>query len=448
VFFARACDTAKFNFIFDRYEDIDGNLPPGTGGWDDPRPEPRPLQPGGVDNESMAEAMLVSGLTGAVGYVGAHSGIHEAGIPISQKFFASWDAGYHRMGDMWNQAVAGFADDHLYSGHWMGTSPYQSHHIHKFLLFGDPSLRVGGIPEEDLADLYNGETNPDELQAGIQTLLSREAPDFRGLSYPRYTRGEAVSLTGETQGHGLVRLYEGRQLLSEVRADDSGRFRMELPRLEEGNHTLTLALEGLDRPGGEETLRIGVYHAAPEARNVAVCDVCGPRDVLVTGETQYDGTTVELLEDGRTVGIVNSRHGGRFEIRTSSVLDDGEHGFILRLRDAAGNVTELPGTIPVTIACQGDGCAPACDDGLTDCAGACVDLSSDDANCGACAIACDDGQSCQDGACRDDCGDDCGTDPDIAPEPSSGCSTTSPASGAWLIPLLALVLLGLRPRRN
>ena len=42
---------------------------------------------------------------------------------------------------------------------------------------------------------------------------------------------------------------------------------------------------------------------------------------------------------------------------------------------------------------------PACDTGMTDCAGLCVNVTLDPNNCGGCGIRCNEGQSCQGGMC-------------------------------------------------
>lgn len=48
---------------------------------------------------------------------------------------------------------------------------------------------------------------------------------------------------------------------------------------------------------------------------------------------------------------------------------------------------------------EGDVCGPTCTGGQTTCNGVCVDLSSNDENCGACNFACSTGLSCVAGAC-------------------------------------------------
>ena len=52
---------------------------------------------------------------------------------------------------------------------------------------------------------------------------------------------------------------------------------------------------------------------------------------------------------------------------------------------------------------EGGGGATGCGAGLSECAGGCVDTSSDPAHCGACGKACPGGQVCDNGGCSDSC---------------------------------------------
>ena len=49
--------------------------------------------------------------------------------------------------------------------------------------------------------------------------------------------------------------------------------------------------------------------------------------------------------------------------------------------------------------CSAGACGSTCEAGRTACAGSCVDLGTDDANCGGCGIACGARASCEDGKC-------------------------------------------------
>jgi hypothetical protein len=77
---------------------------------------------------------------------------------------------------------------------------------------------------------------------------------------------------------------------------------------------------------------------------------------------------------------------------------------------AGGCSTESSGTATGTGGAGGAGPPPAtCAPGLADCGGACVDLTTSNANCGACGQACSAGSNCVAGACE--CGNgllDCG----------------------------------------
>lgn len=52
----------------------------------------------------------------------------------------------------------------------------------------------------------------------------------------------------------------------------------------------------------------------------------------------------------------------------------------------------------------GSGCQPgSCPSGLTDCSGACADLSTDESNCGSCGFSCASGERCLSGSCALSC---------------------------------------------
>ena len=53
--------------------------------------------------------------------------------------------------------------------------------------------------------------------------------------------------------------------------------------------------------------------------------------------------------------------------------------------------------------CTSGKCALSCQSGLTDCSGSCVNLQSDSTNCGACATACKAGEVCTSGKCALSC---------------------------------------------
>jgi len=154
IFIASACDTAKFVQEWDIYQDVNGTYPPcwpdcDWEGWVDPRPEPAPLQPPSIDVESMAEVLLLTPEKGGIGFLGSHMGTNHASHPFAKLFIGSWNyEGVGHLGDMWTTAVREFVEQYLEAeyvtecGVDFGRSDLQSHHVHKFVLFGDPSLRL------------------------------------------------------------------------------------------------------------------------------------------------------------------------------------------------------------------------------------------------------------------------------------------------------------------
>ncbi len=353
VVFARACDTAKYIQEFDYYMDTGGNLPQTTApntGWEDPRPEPMAIQPSTVDVESMAEAFLVRNLSGAVGFIGSHSGVNAAAIPFAKIFFEGWDAGNRRLGDMWNYTVTRFANEYLYSNNWIGKSPFQSHHIHKFLLFGDPSLRLGGIPTSDIAGPKTGAGSPTQMRSQVRAMVASHVEPISKLDCPRSTATGDMTIKGQAQPRTGVAVYEGRRRLAGTTTDDRGNFQLKVKGLSEGVHQLSLSLTDKMRLAlGLRTLRVEVHLSKPTARNLRYPTICGPQDFVLTGETEYNGTWVELIEGKESVMADFSRHGGKFILRPAQGLATGNHHFRLRLTDAAGNETLVDKPIELTV---------------------------------------------------------------------------------------------------
>jgi len=169
IIFASACNTAQFHYS-GRYLDVDGDefnpsveCPPCCG-WTDNRcwpmnpqapdaPEPGPLQRNSTksyDVDSMAEVFLVRYDVGAVGYIGCYTGSQPAELSIDKFFHEAYllSSKPAVLGDLWNRALEEFiGNDYFIS--WVSTSSWAPqayfHHPQKIQLYGDPSLRVGGV---------------------------------------------------------------------------------------------------------------------------------------------------------------------------------------------------------------------------------------------------------------------------------------------------------------
>ena len=92
--------------------------------------------------------MLVNRSTGAVGYLGCVTG-SQYGSEIDKAFFESMFYYPNTLGGMWRLMVILYYQwypdpGYLGSPHW--SVPAKFHHPWKFHLFGDPSLRIDGVP--------------------------------------------------------------------------------------------------------------------------------------------------------------------------------------------------------------------------------------------------------------------------------------------------------------
>lgn len=146
---AIACYTGRFHTERDNYEKVMGGDWTGVTGLKPDRPQPAPVQPSNHDRDSMAEAFLVKRKSGAIAYIGAVSKFEQGGKPLGRYFTEAYKAMAKPpiLGAMWKQALTHFTDNEL-GGGVIGMGPFYAFiHVHKVMLFGDPSLRVGGVSE-------------------------------------------------------------------------------------------------------------------------------------------------------------------------------------------------------------------------------------------------------------------------------------------------------------
>ncbi len=169
VVFAAACSTAHFHYQ-GKHLDVNGKefdpsveCPPCCG-WNDSRcwpknpnavdpPVPAAIQRNATrnyDSDSLAEFFLVKRDVGAIGYIGCYTGSQPAGLTLDRHFFEAYTYSSKPaiMGDIWNRALyeyiqEDFGINPLWTSTWRSQAYY--HHAQKFQLFGDPSLRIGGI---------------------------------------------------------------------------------------------------------------------------------------------------------------------------------------------------------------------------------------------------------------------------------------------------------------
>lgn len=209
VLFATACYTGRFHFLLDYYEDVQGNLWTGGGGA---RPKPMPVQPATCDRESLAEHFLVKRNAGGIAYIGCTSKV-EAGAWLSTTkglcpyFYKHYDQGTRTLGQLWKDTMSDFVAD----VEKVGMGDYYSFiHIHKMMLFGDPSLQIGGAFNTTLcSNVYDGNGGP--LQSGsryrvncnVTVPTGQKLTANPGVSVV-FESGKKITAMDANPGNGLI----------------------------------------------------------------------------------------------------------------------------------------------------------------------------------------------------------------------------------------------------
>ena len=121
-------------------------------------PPPLTIQPEEVEG-SYAEFLLCKYPNrGAIAYYGATYATQDPSQDLGKWLFEAYTHGHKLLGDMWKEAVMNYYNQYIvglepnmnerfrdiYIWDWYPSDNYYM--IQKFVLFGDPSLRVGGIP--------------------------------------------------------------------------------------------------------------------------------------------------------------------------------------------------------------------------------------------------------------------------------------------------------------
>lgn len=155
IIFAVACQTGEFapSPPWEDYNDTNNVFhvahAPASG---EIVPAPKPIQPQNCDREARPEDWLVKRKTGAIAYVGS-AGTANPGFPdqMDKDFFEAYKLGHKTFGDMWVYVIQQYLNDRyddqgnvLASGEWERYATWNA--PVRFMPFGDPSLRVGGVP--------------------------------------------------------------------------------------------------------------------------------------------------------------------------------------------------------------------------------------------------------------------------------------------------------------
>jgi hypothetical protein len=152
IVFAAACDTAMFHYPHHPYRRRDGGEyrpSPGVPNNQRDAPEPAAIQSSYYDLDCMAEHFMVKHDVGGIAYLGGYTGLQSPSKAFVKRLFEELVArnGSATLGDIWAGGVSRYIEKDFpnierHWGNWFGAALY--HHIQKMMLFGDPSLRIGG----------------------------------------------------------------------------------------------------------------------------------------------------------------------------------------------------------------------------------------------------------------------------------------------------------------
>ncbi|HWV98372.1 MAG TPA: C25 family cysteine peptidase [Candidatus Acidoferrum sp.] len=151
VVISAGCSTAYFAPLppYDGYVDVDGKEHAGTDHgerFDAPPPPPSPYQRGRFNPTGLGEQLLKRGPNGAVAYIGCDTGSQPCALTLVEGFVTALsETKTPRLGDCWAEAIRHYFDkEHLAdlkpNDDWYPPSIFFQGM--KFMVFGDPSLRV------------------------------------------------------------------------------------------------------------------------------------------------------------------------------------------------------------------------------------------------------------------------------------------------------------------
>jgi hypothetical protein len=158
VVISAGCSTAYFAPLppYDGYVDVKGNEHTGTDHGEvfkEPPPPAAAYQRGKFNPTGLGEQMLRRGSNGAVAYIGCDTGSQPCALTLVDGFVrALAEAREPRLGDCWASAVRYYYDkEHLAdlkpNADWYPPSIFFQGM--KFMLFGDPSLRMAANRSQD-----------------------------------------------------------------------------------------------------------------------------------------------------------------------------------------------------------------------------------------------------------------------------------------------------------
>jgi Peptidase family C25 len=151
VMMSCGCSTARFATLppYEAYVDTAGAEHAGTNAgqkFTAPPPPPAPYQRGKHNPTGLGERLLRDGATGAAAYIGCNTGSQPCGLTLLEGFAKAVASSRHpRVGDCWKDAMRHYFDAQKLAtlvpddGWYPPSIFFQGM---KFMLFGDPTLRI------------------------------------------------------------------------------------------------------------------------------------------------------------------------------------------------------------------------------------------------------------------------------------------------------------------
>lgn len=287
VVFAAACDTSFFSWLprAHPYRDVNGVLHCGVangetlnpGLYPHPSlPRPAPVQSGVVscggplcttcnlDHACLGESFLFGnplGSTGAIAYLGERSGGQVTSQDLDRYFFEAYHTqGLTVLGDMWTYMIEQYFYQHdLATSHTWQRDPteWSDGHVftepQKLVLFGDPSLVVGGAFAHGLAGfVWDSNGGPwfgnrrYRVVGYVSVPTGEKLTVYQGASV-LFEDGSKISAWGTDPGEGLIlnattgmpvyflslgpdpqsaHVVHGMKILGQVRVRDGGQIKL------------------------------------------------------------------------------------------------------------------------------------------------------------------------------------------------------------------------------
>ncbi|MFH1085307.1 MAG: C25 family cysteine peptidase, partial [Chloroflexota bacterium] len=185
------------------YIDVNGVRRDYSGHSGDPRLEPErpaPLQTG-ADIESWAEYLLVKDADGGIAYVApVITNISGEAVALLEQVFRAYESGSSILGDVWLTAYRAWVPMENLNDAWM----FKNREIYQ--LFGDQSLRIGGVPRLELSGSPSPASPGQEVDYLVEGAVTLPGPGTARVQVVIPSRATFVSATegGEFDGDRTV----------------------------------------------------------------------------------------------------------------------------------------------------------------------------------------------------------------------------------------------------